>query len=183
MGAQSVSGTGPLTAEVLTSFPTFDGLAAADASRIARDLTRMNFDAESTILHEGKSIQALWIILSGECIVSRTAADGSEMILAELKAGDVFGEMSFVRSAPHSATIRARTAVSVCTYTREDFLKLASAQPSAAFRICSNISAVLAERLRKMDNWICELVERPEAVNHRDEWQTFRAAVYSNWNL
>lgn len=173
----------PLTAEVLTSLPTFDGLSAADAQRITRELTRMNFDADSIILHEGKSIQALWIILSGECSVLRTTPDGTQRRLADLKSGDVFGEMSFVRTAPHSATIRARTPVSVCTYTREDFLKLAETSPAAAFRICLNISAVLAERLRRMDTWICELVDRPEAALHRDEWQTFRSAVYSNWNL
>lgn len=172
-----------ITPEKLTSYPTFEGLGPADARRIIENMTRMNFDADSIILHEGKSIQALWLILSGECTVSRQAEDGSEMVLAELKAGDVFGEMSFVRSAPHSATIRARTDVSVCTYTREDFLKLAAEHPAAAFRVCSNIAGVLSERLRRMDAWICELVDRPEAVNHRDEWQTFRSAVYSNWNF
>lgn len=183
MQTSSASHSQLITAEQLTSFPTFDGLAAADALRISRDLTRMNFDEGSTILHEGKSIQALWIILSGECEVVRGVLDGNETALASLKAGDVFGEMSFVRTAPHSATIRAITSVSVCTYTREDFLKLADDHPSAAFRILSNIAAVLAERLRRMDNWVCDLVDRPEAVNHRDEWQTFRSAVYSNWNL
>lgn len=183
MGPRHAVAPQEMTPELLTSFPVFEGLAAADASRIAADLTRMSFDAGSTILHEGKSIQALWIIVSGECVVSRKAADKTEMVLAELKSGDVFGEMSFVRSAPHSATIKARTGVSVCTYTREDFLKLANAHPTAAFRVCANIAGVLAERLRRMDTWVCDLVERPEASNHRDEWQTFRSAVYSNWNV
>ncbi|MBL8818133.1 MAG: cyclic nucleotide-binding domain-containing protein [Planctomyces sp.] len=177
------SRTGVISAEKLTAYPTFEGLGPADAARVIQDMTRMNFDADSTILHEGKSIQALWIILSGECTVVRQAEDGSEMVLAELRVGDVFGEMSFVRTAPHSATIRAKTSVSVCTYTREDFMKLAAEHPGAAFRICSNIAAVLSERLQRMDAWICQLVDRPEAVSHRDEWQTFRSAVYSNWNF
>ena len=169
--------------EVLTANPAFSGISAADAAKIALDLTRMNFDSGTTILHQGKSIQALWVILSGECTVVRTADDGTETILAEMKAGDVFGEMSFIRSAPHSATVRAKSAVTVCSYTREDFLKLAESHPSAAFRICANIAAVLAERLRRMDSWVCELVDRPEASAHRDEWQSFRSAVYSNWAL
>jgi CRP/FNR family transcriptional regulator, cyclic AMP receptor protein len=173
----------PISPELLAGYPTFEGLSAADAAAISRELTKMSFESGSTILHEGKSIQALWIILSGECAVARTAVDGSETILAELKAGDVFGEMSFVRTAPHSATIRATTHVTVCTFTKEDFLKMASNRPAAAFRISLNIAAVLAERLRRMDTWVCELVDRPDAAEHRDEWQTFRSAVYSNWNL
>jgi CRP-like cAMP-binding protein len=180
---QSSAASAPLTPEMLTSYPTFEGLAATEAAGIVKELTKMSFEAGATILHEGKSIQALWIILAGECRVIRAAADGTEMTLAELKAGDVFGEMSFVRSAPHSATIRAVSPVTVCSFTRDDFLKMASAHPSAAFRVSLNIAAVLAERLRRMDTWIGELVERPEASEHRDEWQTFRSAVYSNWNL
>lgn len=172
-----------VTPELLLSFNLFDGLARTDAKRISETLTRMSFDAGSTILHEGKSIQALWIILSGDCVVTRTAADGSEMQLAELHAGDVFGEMSFVRTAPHSATIRAGSNVTVCTFTREDFLLLAHEHPASALRICSNIASVLAERLRRMDTWICDLVERPDAESHRDEWQKFRSAVYTNWSL
>lgn len=183
MGTRNAASAVVLTPELLTSFSTFDGISAADAARISADLTRMNFDAGSTILHQGKSIQALWVIVSGVCEVCRTAADKSEKMLAELKPGDVFGEMSFVRSAPHSASIRAKTPVCVCTYTREDFLKLANAHPTAAFRICSNIAGILAERLRRMDTWICELVDRPDVVGHRDEWQTFRSAMYTNWNL
>lgn len=173
----------PFPPEVLTTNPTFAGISAADAARIAVDLTKMNFDSGATILHQGKSIQALWVILSGECIVVRTADDGTETTLADMKPGDVFGEMSFIRSAPHSATVRAKSAVTVCSYTREDFLKLAESHPSAAFQICSNIATVLADRLRRMDSWICELVDRPEASAHRDEWQSFRSAVYSNWAL
>lgn len=169
--------------ELLLSFRIFDGLGRADAERIAETLTRMKFDPDATILHEGKSIQALWIILEGECVVTRTASNGAPMTLAELQSGDVFGEMSFVRTAPHSASIQATTAVTVCTFTREDFLTLARERPAAAFRISANIASVLAERLRRMDTWICELVERPDGESHRDEWQKFRSAVYTSWAL
>jgi CRP/FNR family transcriptional regulator, cyclic AMP receptor protein len=169
--------------ELLLSFRIFEGLGRSDAVRLGKTLTRMSFDPGSTILHEGKSIQALWIILSGDCVVTRTANDNAQMTLAALRSGDVFGEMSFVRTAPHSASIMAGSAVTVCTFTREDFLTLSSERPAAAFRIASNIAGVLAERLRRMDNWICELVDRPDAESHRDEWQKFRSAVYTNWSF
>ena len=172
-----------MTPAALKKFRTFEGITESEAGVITVDLTTMKFDAGSTILHEGKSIQALWIILEGSCRVLRTASCGSEKVLAELKAGDVFGEMSFLRSAPHSASIRAISNVTVCTYTREDFLKMAESHPSAAFRICSNIAAVLAERLRRMDHWVCEFVDNHETESRQNEWQSFRSAVYSNWEL
>ena len=172
-----------MTPAALQKLRTFGGISQAEASKIVGDLTEMKFDAGSTILHEGKSIQALWIILDGSCRVLRTAVDGSEKVLAELKSGDVFGEMSFLRSAPHSATIRAISNVSVFTYTIEDFLRMAESHPSAAFSICTNIAAVLAERLRRMDHWVCEFVDNHETQTRQNEWQSFRAAVYSNWDL
>ena len=73
--------------------------------------------------------------------------------------------------------------MTVCTFTREDFLLLAKERPEVGFRITANIAGVLAERLRRMDTWICELVDRPDAESHRDEWQKFRSAVYTNWSL
>jgi len=173
----------PVAIDTLLNFRIFQGLNRPDATRVSETMTRMSFDAGSRILHEGKSIQALWIILQGRCIVTRTAGNGDQMVLAELSDGDVFGEMSFVRSAPHSATITANSPVTVCTFTREDFLLLAKERPEVGFRISSNIASVLAERLRRMDTWICELVDRPEAESHRDEWQKFRSAVYTNWSL
>ena len=165
----------------LLSLQIFQGLENEEAGMICEALNTSHFTPNQTILNEGESIQALWIILRGECIVSRSCGSDNSRILATLKAGDVFGEMSFVRTAPHSASIKSIGEVTACCYRREDFLKLLKVRPEAAWRVTSNIAAVLAERLRRMDTWVCELVDRPNAVEHRDEWQNFRSAVYTNW--
>ena len=172
-----------MKAQDLTSLQIFRGLDSEAAASICRSLERMEFDQEQSIWKEGDDTQALWIILSGECIVSRSCSENDERILAVLTAGDVFGEMSFVRTAPHSASILSATPVSVCRYRREDFLELADERPDAAYRITSNIAAVLAERLRRMDTWMCDLVDGPRGQDYRDEWQNFRSAVYTNWNF
>ena len=171
-----------MLARNLTSLQIFSGLEEDAADKICSDLVSSEFAENETILTEGDGTQALWIILSGECTVSRTC-ETDERILAVLTAGDVFGEMSFVRTAPHSASIIAATPVTVCSYAREHFLKLSETQPEAAYRITANIAAVLAERLRRMDTWVCDLFESPEGNNHRDEWQRFRSAVYTNWDF
>ena len=60
-------------------------------------------------------------------------------------------------------------------------LQLAKDHPSAAYQITLNIAAVLSERLRRMDAWVCDMVESPNGHDYRDEWQSFRSAVYTNW--
>ena len=169
--------------EDLTALKIFHGLEEQDAASICESLQTLEFSSEDTILHEGDSVQALWIILQGQCNVSRSCSETRTRILATLKAGDVFGEMSFVRTAPHSASIVAVSDVKVCSYQRSDFLALVSRRPGAAWQISSNIAAVLAERLRRMDTWACDLFESPEGEDHRDEWKSFRSAVYTNWNF
>ncbi len=172
-----------MTIEKLAPFHIFDGLEKEDAQAICSAFTTDTYDAGDDVLREGASVPALWIILSGECVVFRSCEDDGIHQLAELKAGDVFGEMSFFHPAPHSATVRATSSMTVGCYNREDFLTLAEKRPQAAFRVAANVSAVLSERLRRMDHWICELMNSPVGSSSRDEWQTFRSAVYTNWDL
>ena len=167
----------------LTSLQIFKGIAPEEATTICDALQEMSFSAGEEILTEGDDTQALWIILSGECVVSRSCSVNDVRILANLNAGDVFGEMSFVRTAPHSATIKATSDVTVCCYSRAHFRELKAKFPDAVCNITANIAAVLAERLRRMDTWVCEMVDGPKGDDYRDEWQTFRSAVYTNWNF
>ena len=169
--------------ESLTALQIFHGLSAEDAAIVCESLETQTYKPEESILNEGESVQALWIILSGKCVVSRNCGDAHEHELAVLTAGDVFGEMSFLRKAPHSASIRAVTEVTVCAYHHEHFEKLTARHPAAAGAIVGNIATVLAERLRRMDTWVCDLFDGPAGDNHRDEWKSFRSAVYTNWNF
>lgn len=167
----------------LVKLQIFSGISDADAATICSSLITKEYTTGQNILNEGESVQALWIILSGECTVTRSCDSSSDHVLAMLTPGDVFGEMSFVRTAPHSASITAISDVTVCAWHRDDYLKLQRERPEAAWRIASNIAAVLAERLRRMDNWVCDLFARPEEESHRDEWKSFRSAVYTNWDF
>lgn len=169
--------------EKLASLHIFGGLTREDATAIWHSVVHKRFTAGTQILEEGAAVQALWLIIEGECIVSRSCGDGGLRELAHLKAGDVFGEMSFIRTAPHSANIVAKTDVVACAWRREDFLKLAEQSPRAGFQIASNVAAVLAERIRRMDQWICDLMAQPDTRLHRDEWERFRSAVYTNWQF
>lgn len=167
----------------LTSFQIFHGLSDDDADHVCQSLSTLQFSPGRIILNEGESVQALWIIVEGECLVSRSCDGSEDRTLAMLHDGDVFGEMSFVRDAPHSASIQAISDVTVCSYLRKDFLALLDTRPKAAWQVSSNIAAVLAERLRRMDTWVCDIMDRSGQQEDRSEWENFRSAVYTNWNF
>jgi len=116
--------------------------------------------------------------------VKKHGDDQAEQRLTVLDAGSVFGEMSFFQPAPHSASIRTLSAVEVHRLSRKDFESLETDHAPAARKILVNTVKLLAERLRSMDEWICELVERPDgATTHQKEWRDFRAKLYTDWHF
>jgi CRP-like cAMP-binding protein len=159
--------------------PIFDGFSAEEYESALALLEQRSYAKGDVILTEGKSEQALWILVKGTCEVVKK--NKTEHKLATLDAGSAFGEMSFLQKAPHSATVRASTAVKVLRMTRECYEQLHTRNPTAAYKITQIVVSLMAQRLRRMDEWICDLVERPDGVDHREEWHDFRAKLYSGW--
>ena len=61
-----------------------------------------------------------------------------------------------------------------------------------AYKLAFNAVEILAERLRRMDDWVAELtraqpVASPAAApvgdNHTSEWSDFRERLFASWNL
>jgi CRP-like cAMP-binding protein len=151
--------------------------------QVAELLERHTYPAGETILCEGKAVQMLWVIVRGRCEVVKTMKHGGEQQLAVLEPGAIFGEMSFFSPAPHSASVRALTEVEVMLLPREEYDRMERAGSTVAYKIVLNAGKVLAERLRRMDEWTCELIDRPESADHRDEWREFQSKLYSEWDF
>ena len=67
--------------------------------------------------------------------------------------------------------------------TRANFEALQLRSPASAYKIAVSVLAVMAQRIRGMDDWICDFIERPEAANHREEWHDFRSKLYADWQF
>ena len=107
-------------------------------------LTGNDIDAQqvktgSVIFREGEAADRLFVIKSGEVriqIGNRT--------IAELSAGDIFGEMALIDNEPRSATAVAMTDVELVPVSEKQFLFLVSQTPYFALKVMR----VLARRLR-----------------------------------
>lgn len=164
--------------------PIFHQMSSEEYQYVLELFEHKNYQQDKEILSEGLSVQKLWIILHGRCEVVKSQPDGKTRILAVLEKGAVFGEMSFFHPAPHSATVRAITDVEVMRLSRDNFDRLQLLCPSAAFRIAENTTAVLAERLRRMDEWTADRLDGLSANdNQREEWHEFRAKLYTEWEF
>jgi CRP/FNR family cyclic AMP-dependent transcriptional regulator len=104
------------------------------------------------ICREGEPGDAMFVIQAGTAVVLREEGTG-EVVLGELTAGDVFGEMCIFDRRPRSATVRAKGEARVLTIDRRAFLRRVHEDPSLAFRILERMSA----RIRSLDDEVAHL--------------------------
>jgi CRP/FNR family transcriptional regulator, cyclic AMP receptor protein len=100
---------------------------------------------DTTVFHAGDPADAVFVVASGRVKVVITSSDGKEFILTVLGAGQVFGEMALLESAPRSASVVTLSAVEVLVINRADFQRLLDSNP----RISLRLMAILSRRLRR----------------------------------
>ena len=164
-------------------WPIFVNLAPQERQQVLQLFEHETYPEGEMILCEGKSTQYLWIIVRGCCEVLKMGKNGFDQQLDILEPGAIFGEMSFFQPAPHSASVRTLSDVEVMRLSREKFDQLLENGTTAAYKIVFSIVTVLAKRLRKMDEWVRDLVEQSGVAEHREEWQEFRVKLYSDWRF
>jgi CRP-like cAMP-binding protein len=91
--------------------------------------------------------------------------------------------MSFFNPAPHSASVRALSQVDVMQLPRDKYDHLMRSGSLAAYKLAFNTMGVLIERLRRMDDWIAERLERNNAAAHKEDWMDFQSKLYTGWTF
>lgn len=174
----------------IQSLPLFRGLTDDEAQQISGYLKLRQFTAGQTVLKQGESSQALWVVLKGTCEVARQSENrtNESVALAALEPTNYFGEMSFFSPAPHSASVRARTDVMLLQLARSDYDVLIGEGAWAAYKVAYNVLQGVAGRLRHMDEWVARLaaehnIHTDGELPHHSEWLEFRDKLFKGWNL
>jgi rhodanese-related sulfurtransferase len=98
-------------------------LPSASIDALFQRFERVREKAGGIILREGDDGDYYYIIESGRCEVTRKVG-GVDMPLAELKAGDAFGEEALVAESRRNATVRMKTAGVLLRLKKQDFIEL-----------------------------------------------------------
>jgi len=173
-----------ITAQELADLPIFAELTDEERQSILEIATTMEFEPGEVVLREGKASQNLMIVLSGKCeVLKSNDKNGAETKLAELGPRDHFGEMSFFHAAPHSATVRAAMPLKLLRVEKVDYERLIQQGSLAAHKLAYNILGELADRLRRMDAWVTNLLARNESTSEQQssEWSHFRDKLFNGW--
>lgn len=177
-----------ITAETLAQIPMFRGLDPIECRQLARLARPEMFAVGDYVLREGQTSQHLLIVMAGKCEVVREwrTSDGGDprsIQLTVLEPHANFGEMSFFHPAPHSASVRALTALELLSIDRADYDQLVQSGSPAACKMAYNAVQSLADRIRQMDQWVIDQARRESAGRRVEEWEAFRAKMFTGWNL
>ncbi|MFP4500762.1 MAG: cyclic nucleotide-binding domain-containing protein [Candidatus Hydrogenedentota bacterium] len=121
----------------------FHGLTTADVDKILSHGITQNFKKNEVIFYKGTVGSQMYIVLGGKVGVF----DDRKNLIAELRTGDMFGEMALVTHEPRSANVAATEDGYLFVLTENTFQKLLTKK--VAIRILLNMVTVLSRRLKE----------------------------------
>lgn len=100
------------------------------------------FKSDTMIFSESMPGDELYIIQQGSIKITKII-DDSEVLLAVLKPGDIFGEMALIEDKPRSASAIAYEDTTLLSINKSNFSQIIAAQP----QISERITTLFAERI------------------------------------
>ncbi len=116
---------------LLRATDLFAALDDATLSLLEGGVEGLQLAPGEILMRQGEEAVRLFVILRGKLVVLLQADDGSEQILAELRAGDVVGEIAVHSGGPRSATVRCLEKSDVIGVSRDALQRLLDAHPEA----------------------------------------------------
>jgi hypothetical protein len=113
--------------DLLRGIPLFAPLSMVVIERLARSLEPIRHEAGTSVIVQGEAGDAYYIVSSGRADVVHDGAT-----IAEVAAGDGFGEIALLDDRPRTASIVVREALEGYRLPREAFLEAVTGSPLSA---------------------------------------------------
>jgi CRP-like cAMP-binding protein/tetratricopeptide (TPR) repeat protein len=135
-----------LLANAMAVSPVFRPFGKGDRKLIMERFLAREVRPGDVVVREGERSDGLYVVLEGAVEV-RKLRDGAEVVVGQLREGDLFGEMSCLRKSPASATVVVKRAGTLLRLPRKDFDELVLTYP----QILELVSELSDERLESLD--------------------------------
>ncbi len=137
----------------LAKCPLFAHASLATLESLAGSLRRRRFRRNEVIFHQGDPGDSLHIVAAGAVKIILPSAEGEEAIIATLREGDFFGELSLLDGAPRSATATALEASETLVLPRPIFRQLIESDTDLREALLTGV----ARELRRLTGHVEEL--------------------------
>ena len=133
--------------EFLKNVEAFSSLGAKSAQELAQHIEERSYKTGSHIIRRGDPGDAMFVIKEGWVRVPLIDHSGKEVMIAQLKEGQCFGEMALLTGEPRTADVVAGTDCVCLAIPRKAFYEIVRTQPQVA--VC--LTELLGERLTAVD--------------------------------
>jgi CRP/FNR family cyclic AMP-dependent transcriptional regulator len=137
--------TGEETARLLARTEVFSDLEERELREVAQVAVPRSWQNGEVIFREGDSGDTCYLLRAGAVMLTRQHQDGRTIALAELRAGDMFGELAMFRGETRSATAESIEATSAVALLARDVQRLIRRNPDIALKLL----AVLSDRVSR----------------------------------
>ncbi len=144
----------------LVATPFFGGLSEASLVLLTSMMIERCFDVGATVVAEGEQGRSLYVVHSGELVVSKLGELGRAIHIARLGPGDFFGEMTLIEMQNRSASVITESTSVLYELTAGNLYAFYKADIHAYAMVLQNINRELCRRLRRADMSIVELAAK-----------------------
>jgi len=152
-----------VNSDVMLRIKVLEGFNDAQLQAFVHYMEIITLESLATAVREGDPGDAMYLILEGELRASVTRR-GKESILATLKAGDFFGEISLLDKGPRSADVIANERSTLLKITRASFARLRRQDPALAGPFLFSLSQILVGRMRAVNRRYVDSVLMMQAL-------------------
>ncbi len=114
---------------VVSKVPLFAGTPEGFIRALVDGMHPRMFAADEVIIRQGDVGEEMFILNEGVCDVVVDSGSGPKAV-AQIAAGNVFGETALVKNEARSASIIARTSVVACRLGKQDFDNILTSWPA-----------------------------------------------------
>ncbi len=144
---------------LLKNVSLFSKLKDHELETVARYSGYHSFSEGASIFREGSVREELYIIRSGEVVISKRAGDEAKLVdIARFVEGDCFGELGMLDSKPRneSAVATRDTTLLIFPDRAVRFRDLIAEEPAVFAQILYKLLAIIAGRIRTTNNLVSE---------------------------
>jgi len=126
----------------------FEGLRPSQARVVVLMGDLRRFSPGQAVVRQGERGDEMYVIIQGVAEVW-LSANGDRRQIANLKRGDVFGEMGFVSGNERTADVVAETDLEVLAVDEHFMQRIQRRYPRIASKVLLNLSRILSSRLQE----------------------------------
>jgi CRP/FNR family transcriptional regulator len=138
------------TAQLLGRVRIFSGMTPQELVDLASVAVPRHWGSGEVIFREGDNGDTCYVVQHGSVRVTRNHSDGRTITLAELRPGDLFGELAMFDSERRSATVEAVEDTTGVAILAGDLRRLLMRHPEISIKLLS----AFADRLKEANERI-----------------------------